>query len=1276
MELPPPDVMQNQPEPKSVFEEEEDDEQHGDSGLISRRISARSSFAPIKSSIKALRTLSISSAMSNSSGHGGAPELKSPRSWLRSSMRKNSISISMAGAENKPGAGADLRRASKTSSDDYTEEGRASTSTRPTTPSAAGSPGTSVSGDALTVVKSGPLQGETALLTKTKKEYLVLTPVSLMKFKTRQAATEHFPQLAASTPATPVDLKDTGPSGPSGADVQVPLEKVVAVFKDEGTKPSFGIEVWCKDDVNESTFTSLELGLELPDDRDDWIRQIQYAVKYRTRIVSEERAPGNIEVEFAQLVEVKHPHLRNAHLDIFPVIPRRPYTRLRGNAGEVRRGWREGSSFYLAFSRNVCLLAQFSKSATGQKVNPSVVQFGLVTLSKVNASLNDERFDLIFRLPLDKPKQLELSSRYYRSIVARLFRADTYLKPAWPIWTRREVFFVDGDTQQMHLPEGDDYGGFKRTLDAFLEGYHCDPVSWKVTWRGGVRYPPEFRLLPPANKTTAKYTAHQLLAVFRALRFNDFFKSLSFRHVDFSALLGVYDNLNRLEPTAWLSRTGKRCLTREEFEVVENSSVLFQEIVGLLLPSESVKHMDLTGVLPELPPTPAFYPLERRGCEIVPPIYLLLKSLQSRCKSIVLSGNPMVPTDISELSRTLQNLAEFMKCIALSRCQLDDGCLSTLWDGIHAQRQSIEMLELADNTGRIDATRVSQTLLEAHKLRHLDLAHCLKGELEGPLFNPWVTSLYTDPWRLEHLDLSGWKINADTMTAFVKYLSVDESICLRHLVLSNCGITGETATAILRKVGGGRDLHLHLNGNPLEEISTDWIELIHGNEAPRMLHLDMVQFTREYNFNRLLMAMAHNETIEFLSMAGTGPPGRASSRTSDLLSLLFELNATLQYLDFSGYSGKLEDGHMGWGLSGALGGLRQNTTLRQLRIRNHDLGAAEHVTELCRVIAANQGLVMLDVRNNNFNHHQFGNLVTALRHNEQMVSFPLSPADRDYAVDHQRRLFVKHLTNSSPSSGKKAQNLSKSEEGRLDGLLTWLKGHWEAEARKVADTLRRNRESHANRALEFDVAYLEAWEDDDLPAWLIAKADSRDKCKEREMGLSSYLPGSLTPVPIHHHHTPRSASLETPRSVTFEGPKSASFEVPPVLFIPEMTFRSPRSSLVTASPLSTPRMSIFPVSTTSSPRSSTFPTPRASMGAPPPPSSSSSSQQQQQAPFAPVLNVLDAELQTYTIDEEDTPDEYGSTIDELGRASGGEAAGKGNKGEGPEGLREIEGGWI
>lgn len=340
------------------------------------------------------------------------------------------------------------------------------------------------------------------------------------------------------------------------------------------------------------------------------------------------------------------------------------------------------------------------------------------------------------------------------------------------------------------------------------------------------------------------------------------------------------------------------------------------------------------------------------------------------------------------------------------------------------------------------------------------------------------------------------QINFDTISGLLRYLEVEESSCLRQLKLNNCGMSGEIATAILCRIGKGRDMHLFLNSNHLETGSTDWIDLIQGDEVPKKLNLDMIEFKHEMNFDRLLKAMADNSTIEYLSLVGTGPPGHASATTSSLFANFLETNSTLQYLDFSGYSGKLEDAHLGWGLSGALTGLVQNESLRQLRIRNHDMGAAEDITKLCQVIAMNKGLAMLDMQNNNFDHHQLSRIVHALELNHRIISFPISDSDRDSAIAKEKQVFGKNIR--KPFKG----SLSRSDSAKLDGVLKWLKEHWDSETQKAESILQRNRDDYLNQALEFDTEFLKSWDDARLPSWLTRKPSNRDTTRQRDSTIS------------------------------------------------------------------------------------------------------------------------------------------------------------------------------
>jgi hypothetical protein len=154
------------------------------------------------------------------------------------------------------------------------------------------------------------------------------------------------------------------------------------------------------------------------------------------------------------------------------------------------------------------------------------------------------------REPFSPPVVLELASRYYRQIIRSVGMADRYLKPAWPqMWQTREIFHVAGLQEAQYLVAKEDFGSFQRTLHAYLAAYGCEPVRWEINWR--TPYAPEFRLLP-AKKGSA-YTPRQLLAVFRALRYNDYFTSLSFQGVDLSVLWGLKDTAEN--NAAYLSRS-------------------------------------------------------------------------------------------------------------------------------------------------------------------------------------------------------------------------------------------------------------------------------------------------------------------------------------------------------------------------------------------------------------------------------------------------------------------------------------------------------------------------------------------------------------------------------------------------------------------------------------------------------------------------------------------------------------------------------------------------
>ena len=150
---------------------------------------------------------------------------------------------------------------------------------------------------------------------------------------------------------------------------------------------------------------------------------------------------------------------------------------------------------------------------------------------------------------------LELASCFYRRIIRVFGMADRYLKPVWPqMWQSAEIFHVTGLKEPQYLVPREDFGSVRRTLDAYMAAYACPSVEWEINWK--TKFPPEFRVLPA--KDGSRYTPLQLLAVLRALRYNDYFSSLSFRDVDVGPLWDTRDPYSSTRShVAYLSRTCK-----------------------------------------------------------------------------------------------------------------------------------------------------------------------------------------------------------------------------------------------------------------------------------------------------------------------------------------------------------------------------------------------------------------------------------------------------------------------------------------------------------------------------------------------------------------------------------------------------------------------------------------------------------------------------------------------------------------------------------------------
>ncbi|EAQ91372.1 hypothetical protein CHGG_03307 [Chaetomium globosum CBS 148.51] len=824
------------------------------------------------------------------------------------------------------------------------------------------------------------LESDTLLLkTKTKTPYLVVTTNYLLKTKSRADAVALIPGLAAEG-----SKPESSGSGPEPLLV-IPTDAIVSVFAAESTRPSFGIEVWWRSPLAGHSFCRSDFFFTDPTQRNEQLHHITRSMRAGQQQDEDGAARHSQDVKavIKKIHEVEEPRFHHWKPEIIPVVPR----------GATRRGYmpkledatkksQEGPAFYLVVGTYLCHLVEVQKGKGGDAVCRHK-SYGLVTLESFKGEwvMHEERFNITFREPFKSPVALELASRYYRHIIRVFGTSDRFLKPAWPqLWQSMEIFHVSGLKEPQYLVPKEDFGSFKRTLDGYLAAYHCQDVDWEINWK--TRFAPEFRLLPGKR---GPYSSLQLLAVLRALRYNDYFTSLSFRDVDLSVLHGLQDNTLRKVNVAYLSRTCV-ALGPDEIETLRVSPVLHQEFHALAFCSEKIRQIDFGNCSRSLSSRMAQYNNQPQSLQFLAPILSLLRSGITKCNRLIVSGNTLPPSDVEDLAETMK--CGTIQALDVSYCGLDDASLrEVIVDPLSDCPGLLQTLSISGNPGRLPAHILPGLFRYLTEIRELNLSGSIQAEsfIEGSLLP--FTALESME-RLEELDVSGYKLDDATshdLERFLQYRNwrADQGQPLRFhkLVLNHCRITGTQAARLFHAIGENRGMHLCLSGNPIEDGIEDLAAAITSNQGPAGLYLEMIEFKHEANYLTLLEALTTTRHLTLLSLAGHRPLPRLPRPL---------------HLDLSGFSGKLDDGQLPPGAGRALSGLATNTTLTHLRIRNQNLHSDAGV--LGRALALNSTLRALDCRGNGLNLTSLRFLVDSLAAPTSAITEFPCPADERAAV--------------------------------------------------------------------------------------------------------------------------------------------------------------------------------------------------------------------------------------------------------------------------------------
>lgn len=847
----------------------------------------------------------------------------------------------------------------------------------------------------MSVLHHGEVQTTGGVFRK-KKEYLVLTNSHLLRFKNQSKASESFPSipssLGRSTSARHSRMNSIG----SVSDLQAlqenysgfPLNDIVAVYKLDDGRPYFSIEITHLNDSN-SAASTLSLQLDDPRESDLWLTSIRTAIT-KARLSDPSPFSKQTVEHVARALELEQDY-DPQRFYMFTVVKRAIKGSARSSTDDLSK--LTSSMCYLAIGAHkvhlVPLLKPAKSASTTSLVEPPSKSYGIVTLHSLVVQSFDDTFQLAFRFPLQKPSVLHLASSSVTDIALCIRQAADYVRPEWLELPFSWNVPPSLDDALLSLPysEPDEHLHFDRTLAAYCAGFGLNASHIRYTVNYECEDSPEFELLAPTRKRVPRYTMLELLAVLRALRYNESFHSITFRNVNLDSLQKAHDAYGS-DHMLTTTRTGD---TIRNLRQQDHHWLLVLEIQALALKSKRLRRIDFSNCLSRKPPE--IDTTLDGGCGLCEAIFPLCQQQLTNVDWIILNGITLAEVDIDYFYAAAIERKCHLRALEMGNCGLSDSSISIIMDGISCQQDTLESIDLSRNPGRLNTESLKRQLSQFGCIRKLNLSNMQFNSGTEPVIGSEILL----QWRLEELTLNGTRLNGESLDAVATYLKSSQSNILRHLRFDQCQLTSKDVAKLLEPMANSknkvRNLHLWLCENRLQQYHHMLTDAIGQSMTPSHMTMQMLEYGDEKDARALFSAISMNTTLRFLDISHISLPIDATQETCQALRHMFEANDTLEELDISGEQSHLEAVTLGKGLSDALKGLAQNRTLKILRVEHQVLGLPG-ASSLATVIQQNKALREIHCEDNEINLQAFTVLVNAVSSNTTLTYLPDMDKDR------------------------------------------------------------------------------------------------------------------------------------------------------------------------------------------------------------------------------------------------------------------------------------------
>ncbi|WEW61981.1 hypothetical protein PRK78_007481 [Emydomyces testavorans] len=917
------------------------------------------------------------------------------------------------------------------------------------------------------VLHHGEVQTSAPMWRK-KTQYLVLTETHLVRFKSRSKAAETFPAIPAQwsrnttsaltsnrlSVVSLASLQD-GPvpgSGETGGGIA--LNRILAVHKLDDGRPFFSVEV-CYMEERSSKTSSLQIQFTDPLDAELWRSGIRHAATEARVVDPLPVEPDSVEYISRTLDQERDydPYSMSMHRAVRR-LPMKPGGRssidenikLASTPCYVVVGVHKIHILPISKSSNRTSMVSLNELETGQS-------YGILSLTALHMQRGDDGIQLIFRLPFKPSTHIQLSSAFSAEIALHIRQRAEYLRPQWiqqpytfnvPRWLEEQVL-------PLPLKSEEDDGCFDRTLTAYCAAYDIDASNIRYSIHYSCEDAPCFQLLPPAGSKDGKgYSVLELLAVMKALRYNESFRTLSFGDVNLDVLQTLYDPYG-FDYDAMRTRSNVPL----DIPGQEQMSVLTQEIRALALKSKELRRMNFAFCLTRIPT------MEKGevdpGCGIPEAIFPLCRRRLTKVDWVVLNGIKLGDSDLDYLIDAASQKMSQLRALEISHCGISIHDLDLILSTMTSQESTLEAINISGVQGRLSAELFQQQIGYFAHIRKINLSHISRNTGPEPLIAP-ETLLN---WELEEFSLSHTVVNGKTVDSIAAYLASGKSSKLRELRLDQCGLTGrDVATFLYFMVhddGQPRNIHLHVSENRLHVDYSLLFDSIAQNKTPTHLTMRMMDFQKEDHFRQLLEAVRKNKSLKHLDISKASLPYDAGPETCKALQMMFEENTTMEELDISGEYAHLDVARFGIGLNLALTGLKKNNTLKVLRIEHQKLGL-QGANTLASVLEENNSLLEVYCENNEINLQSFTVLVNGLQRNKTLLHLPCMARDREQSMEKVRREIE------AVNKESKAKNANTSTAGSIRRTIQAAVGSTSATGTKLTKP-NKTRQSTSHLAL-------------------------------------------------------------------------------------------------------------------------------------------------------------------------------------------------------------------